>query len=283
MNHATNLQNPLVSLIVTTRNNHQTLEACLVSLTSQDYQNTEIIVVDNSSTDDTKAIARRFTQHVYDKGPERSAQRNYAVQQARGEYVVIIDSDMELTPKVISSCVQLLRQQPKIGGVIIPEESFGKGFWAQCKRLERSFYVGIDWIEAARFFRRDLYLQAGGYDETMVSGEDWDLSRRIGQLAPLARTDQFIFHNEGRLQLGTSLKKKYYYAGLASKYLEKHQVNSKFANQVGPLQRYKLFFSRPGWLLRNPLLGAGMLFMKTCEYAYGGMGYIAARRRNQHE
>src|SRR5687767_12224398 len=146
------MKNPLVSIIVTTYNNHATLDACLASILAQDYPRKELIVVDNYSTDDTKEIAQKYTGMVFDKGPERSAQRNYAVEQARGTYVVIVDSDMELSPHVVSACVEAAKEQPALGGIIIPEESFGQGFWAQCKRLERSFYVGVDWIEAARFF-----------------------------------------------------------------------------------------------------------------------------------
>lgn len=273
------MKQPLVSIIVTTYNNHATLDACLASITAQDYLRTELVVVDNNSTDDTVEIAKRYTPFVYTKGPERSAQRNYAVGMAKGEYVVIIDSDMELGSRVISACVQKMNEQPDLGGLIIPEESFGKGFWAQCKRLERSFYVGVDWIEAARFFRKDLYKQAGGYDGNLVSGEDWDLSRRIAAMAPIGRVTEFIRHNEGELKLGKTLQKKYYYAGKASAYLQKYAVDSKLTNQVGPVQRYKLFFSRPLRLLRNPFLGFGMLFMKTCEYVFGGMGYVMAKRR----
>ena len=134
------MKQPLISVIVTTRNNHDTLDACLQSIVAQSYSPIELVVVDNNSTDDTKDIARRYTPHVYNKGPERSVQRNYAVEKASGDYVVIIDSDMELTRDVIRSCVSFVRQNPETGGVIIPEESFGQGFWAQCKKLERSYY-----------------------------------------------------------------------------------------------------------------------------------------------
>lgn len=273
------MKKPLVSAIVTTYNNHQTLDDCLYSICQQDYPLIELIVVDNNSTDDTKDIAKRYTPNVFNKGPERSAQRNYAVQKAKGDYVFIIDSDMELTPRVISACVAKMQESPGLGGVIVPEESFGEGFWAQCKRLERSFYIGIDWLEAARFYRKDLYLRAGGYDTSLVSGEDWDLSRRIAKLAPLARIDDLVMHNEGRLRLGRTLQKKYYYAGLAASYLAKNPVDSKLSSKEGPLNRYKLFFSKPHKLFHNPLLGLGMLFMKTCEFGFGGMGYLASRRR----
>jgi glycosyltransferase involved in cell wall biosynthesis len=273
------MTNPLISVIVSTKNNHHTLDACLASIKAQSYEPIELVVADNNSTDDTKAIAKRYTDKVFNMGPERSTQRNFAVAQASGEYVAIIDSDMELSPSVIAACVAKVQEHPELGGIIIPEESFGEGFWANCKRLERSYYIGVDWMEAARFYRRSLYQQAGGYDVQMVSGEDWDLSQRIARVAPLGRIDELIYHNEGQLELIKTLQKKYYYAGLAHGYFQKNPVGGKLIAQAGPLQRYKLFFSRPRKLLRNPLLGAGVLIMKTSEFAAGAMGYYGSKRQ----
>ena len=135
------MKNPLVSVIVTTRNSEATLEACLHSVQQQTYTPLEIVFVDNFSTDRTVEIARQFTDNVTIKGPERSVQRNEAARLAKGEYIVVIDSDMELTPTVIESCVAQYRHDDTVEGVVIPEESFGEGFWAQCKKLERSFYI----------------------------------------------------------------------------------------------------------------------------------------------
>lgn len=270
------MSNPLVSVIVTTRNNHDTLEACLVSIKRQTYTPLELVVVDNDSTDDTKDIAMRYTKQVYTKGPERSAQRNYAVTKAKGAYVLIIDSDMELGENVVRSCIDAVTGTVT-QAVIIPEESFGEGFWAQCKRLERSFYVGQDSIEAARFFERDIFDQVGGYSQEMTGGEDWDLSRRIASVTVIGRCDQFIRHNEGRLYFGKTARKMYYYAQHAAEYFAKNPTTSALTDQSGPLQRYKLFFSSPGKLFRNPLLGIGMLMLKTTEYVSGGLGYARAK------
>lgn len=273
------MKTPLVSIIVPTYNSSPTLEACLQSIANQTYEQIELIVVDNNSKDNTLEIARKFTKHAFTKGPERSAQRNYGVSIARGTYVVIIDSDMELDPHVIEACVAKVVAQPAIGGIVIPEESFGKGFWAQCKRLERSFYVGVSWMEAARFYRKDLYQQLGGYNEGLVSGEDWDLSQRIGAIAPLDRVGTFIMHNEGHLKLARTLKKKYYYAQKFAKYLEANKNTEQVGSQTGLFGRYKLYFSKPGKLFRNPVLGVGMLFMKTCEFGFGGFGFVATKLR----
>lgn len=262
---------PLVSVIVPTYNSSATLGECLSSIKNQSYENLELIVVDNNSKDDTKEIAGSFTDHVLNKGPERSAQRNYGVQQALGKYVMIIDSDMQLDTKVVEETADAFKN-PAVAGVVIPEESFGEGYWAQCKKLERSFYIGVPWMEAARAFKRDDYLSVGGYDESMVSGEDWDLSQRIEKLGEIGRTNSYIFHNEGHLKLGTTLKKKYYYAQKFAAYGDKNEAHSNISSQTGPITRYALFFSQPSKLLKNPVTGIGMLFMKTSEFFVGFIG-----------
>jgi glycosyltransferase involved in cell wall biosynthesis len=272
---------PLVSVIVPTRNSAPVLRACLEAIRTQTYAHIELIVVDRDSTDETKAIAREFANHVLNHGPERSAQRNYGVEKSQGEYVMIIDSDMELSPGVIQACVDQLATKPEIVELVIPEESFGQGFWAQCKRLERSFYAGVSWMEAARCFRAGAYRQAGGYDASLVSGEDWDLSRRVEKFGVLGRINELIYHNEGRISLWKTLRKKYYYAQHARAYLIKNPVVSKMAAQVGPLQRYKLFLSRPRRLLSNPILGLSMLLMKTAEFVAGGLGFLMAEWRTR--
>lgn len=270
---------PLVSVIVTTKNNHETLDACLGSIAAQSYKNIELIVVDNNSTDDTVEIAKRYTDKVFAFGPERSAQRNYAAKKANGEWLLVIDSDMELDQDVIQSCVETSQKKSEVGAVIIPEESFGEGFWAQCKRLERSFYVGQDAIEAARFFRADIFKKVSGYDETMTGGEDWDITNRFRRRAGVGRAEVFIRHNEGRLYFGKTARKMYYYARHATEYFAKNPTKSALTDQSGPLARYKLFFSKPAKLLRNPVLGVGMLILKTTEYASGGLGYLQAKRQ----
>ena len=270
---------PLVSIIVTTYNNTTTLDACLTSIANQSYEPIELVVVDNNSTDNTKQIAHGFTDNVFNIGPERCTQRNFGVSKAHGAYVMIIDSDMELTANVVRACVDQVIAHPELKALVIPEESFGQGFWAQCKHLERSFYVGTSWMEASRFFDTQTYLGVGGYDERLVSGEDWDLSQRVGDHNPTGRINEYIRHNEGHLRLLRTLKKKYYYAQKFAKYLAVNKNRPAISSQTGILTRYGLFFSRPVKLLKRPDLGLGMLFMKTSEFAFGGFGYLVVRLR----
>ena len=271
------MNKPLVSIIVTTKNNHDTLEACLKSIVDQSYKTIELIVVDNFSTDDTTEIAKKYTQFIFEKGPERSTQRNYAVEKASGEFVLIIDSDMELDQGVVSACVTMVQSNQGTRAVIIPEVSFGQGYWAACKQLERSFYVGVGWMEAARFFDRKLFLKLGGYNERLVSGEDWDLSQRFAATTTITHIDTYIHHNEGHLKLNKTLQKKYYYALRFSQYAHINKGSSAVKKQTGVVSRYKLFLSDPIKLFKNPFVGFGMLFMKTSEFGVGGVGLIYRR------
>jgi probable beta-1,3-galactosyltransferase len=58
------MEKPVVSVIIPTYKSSRTLEKCLESIKNQTYKNIEIIVVDNNSTDNTKEIAKKFTQKV---------------------------------------------------------------------------------------------------------------------------------------------------------------------------------------------------------------------------
>lgn len=263
--------NKLVSVVVTTLNNEATLERCLISISNQSYKNFEIIVVDRHSTDKTKEIAKKYTSLVFDKEPERSAQRNFGVNKSRGEFILIIDSDMELTSDVISDCLSKTKSV-EVGGVVIPEESVGTGFWSKCKSLERSYYQGVDWMEAARFYRKKLYDKVGGFDENLISGEDWDLSQRIRQVSKLARASSLIYHDEGRITLLRLVQKKFYYAKHFNEYLKKAHTGNEAQTSI--LQRYGLFFSRPKDIFQHPIIWGSMIFMKTLEFMFGGLGLV---------
>ena len=104
-----------------------------------------------------------------------------------------------------------------------------------------------------------------------------NIELRIGAQTKIARASEFIRHNEGRLYFGKTARKMYYYAQHAGQYFAKNPTKSALTDQSGPIERYKLFFSRPGKLFRNPILGIGMLILKSTEYISGGFGYLSAK------
>ncbi len=265
-----NQASPVVSVIVPTRNSDRTLEACLQSIRSQAYSPIELVVVDNRSSDQTIEIAKRFADIVETYGPERSAQRNRGAQLSHGDYLLFVDSDMALSPRVVGDCLEAVRLNG-VPGVIIPEESVGEGFLARCRALERSCYVGDNTIEAARFFPRTEFDRARGYDENLVAMEDWDLSTRIAAGRSLARTTTFITHDEGKLRLGMVLSKKRYYASAGVTYWRKHGRST--LGQANLIFR-PAYFRNWRRLLRHPVLTLGFLSLKSMEAAAGVWGLL---------
>jgi glycosyltransferase involved in cell wall biosynthesis len=266
-------EKPLVSIIIATKNEEKNIPFLLKSISKQTYENLEVIVVDNNSTDQTKEISSQHGALVFNQGPERSSQRNFGVEQAKGDYLLFLDADMALSENVVEKCVATALNSKYIG-VIIPEESRGKGFWARCIILERSFYIGVDGIEAARFFDKNTFKNSGGYDSELISGEDWDLHTRISKLGQIGRISALIYHNEGHPTFLGLLRKKIYYAKHFSKYLSKNNGETAVFAQTSLLNRYRIWFSNPQKLFRYPVLGLGMLFLKTCEFGVGGIVFL---------
>lgn len=274
------IKKALVSIIITTKNEARILDKALRSVNNQSYPKKEIIIVDNYSDDNTKNIAKRYKVNFFEFGPERSAQRNFGVKKARGEYVLIMDSDMELTSKVIENCVDKISSE-KTDGVVIPEESKWINFWGKVKAFERSFYSekGDPVTDAARFFKRSVFLKMEGYDETITGPEDWDLPDRIKKAGyKIGRSSEKIYHHEQNISLYTLFKKKFYYGLNAHKYLSKHKIPVISPKTVYFLR--PLFYKNWIKLIKHPVLSLAMTWMLLVELIGGGLGYIVGRMKN---
>jgi glycosyltransferase involved in cell wall biosynthesis len=263
---------PLISAIIPTKNSEETIDLCLKSVKEQTYPNIEVVVVDSYSGDGTKKIAEKFDAKVIEIEVGRSGARNIGAKKARGEFILSLDSDMELTPRVVEECVNKVKEG--YDAVIIPEVSVGVGFWAKCKALEKSCYIGDELIEASRFFKRETFEAVKGYDPGLEAGEDWDLNQRIRKVGyRVGRVNALIKHHEGRLSLWKTMKKKHQYGKTLEKYKRKHPNEAK----------HQLGFIRPSFvknwrkLAQDPIHTPGMLFMKTCEFGAGWLGFLEAR------
>lgn len=246
-----------VTAVVPTRNSGRTLEACLRSLTSQSLR-CWVVVVDNHSTDDTIAIACEYADIVAVAGPERSAQRNAGAALTTSPILAFIDSDMVVGSSVVEQATNALHSGA--GGVVVPEHSFGEGFWADVRRFERSFYHGSDTVEAARFFRRDVFESVGGFDEAIEPGpEDWDLTIRVRKVVAVTRISAEIAHDEGRPTFWNACAKKGYYAPGLKSFARKHRSASLSVLDRPYLRRPWMIFGQ------GPRLGLGLVALKTGE------------------
>jgi len=96
-----------VSVIVPTYNSQSVIESCLRAVRASAFQDYELIVVDDASTDDTFSLASKYTEDVIKlpikKG--RSYARNSAIKVAKGEIIVNIDSDIIIKPDTLNKIV----------------------------------------------------------------------------------------------------------------------------------------------------------------------------------
>jgi len=161
-----------LSAVIPTFNSSRTLLPCLTSVNAQTVPFKEVFVVDRYSTDRTIEIARQAKSILIQSAGNRSVARNLGLAQSTSFGVLFIDSDMVLPETLVEECVDKLGTHDAI---IIPELSFGEGFWATCKRLERKTHDGVELLEAARCFRKNALTSLGGYDPQLEGGEDLDL------------------------------------------------------------------------------------------------------------
>ena len=266
-----------VSVIVTTKNAQDHIGSCLSSIKSQDFDQSdfEVLVIDNNSTDKTKAIAYQFTDKVYNIGPERSAQRNFGVGKASGGYVLYLDVDMKLSKNVILECVKKTDTEDLVA-LYIPEIIVGKGFWTKVRNFERSFYNATV-IDCVRFIRKDKFFEIKGFDESLTGPEDWDLDRRIKQIGKTSIINAPIYHDEGVFNLKKYLLKKSYYSKTFNKYIQKWGASDAIIKrQLGFFYRFfGVFIENGKWekLIRYPALTFAMYFLRFLV----GVTFLATR------
>lgn len=279
----------LVSVVITTKNEELNIENCLKSIKQQTYKDIEIIVVDNNSEDKTKNLSKRYTKKVFDKGPERSAQRNFGmVDKSNGTYVMFLDADMIISPSIVESCVNEIKKG--FVALHIPEIVLGKKYFSKVRRFERTFYNGTV-IDGTRFFLKESFVKVGGFDEKLNGPEDWDIDKKIKQIGKIGLVDEsedvegwelkefildkginpekfgaVIYHNEAEFNLKKYISKKGYYAKTFDKYLKKWgEKDLDLKKQLGFYYRFLGVFVEKGkWkkLILHPILTFGMYFLR---------------------
>lgn len=273
--------NPLISIIIPAYNEAGNITTCLKSIANQNYKKIEVVLVDDASKDETVSISDDFSKKekinlkiITQKAHrERGFTRNLGAKESSGDYLLFIDADMKLYKKVVSECVEKMKNSDD-RAIIIPEESIGVGFWAQTRALERRCYIGDNNIEAARFFEKKAFWNVGGWDLEMISGEDWDLTKRMGKKYSVGRIQSFIQHNEGNLSLWKAGKKKFYYALKSKTYLKKYPLSFKdvifFIFRPAFVRNWKL-------ILSDPIHGIGIILLKSMEFFAGGVGLLLSK------
>jgi len=189
------MQPPIVSVIIPTYNRAHVVDRAIRSVLHQTFQDFEVIVVDDGSTDSTLEAIKcfqdprlRYIRHNGNRGG--SAARNTGIEDAAGEYVAFLDSDDEWLPEKLEKQVQLLQGSDSsvgavyTGFIIIDEHgertttSIPKCRGAILGELFSANRVGT---ASSVMVKRECILQVGVFDPAMPSCQDWDMWIRLAK------------------------------------------------------------------------------------------------------
>lgn len=224
--------NDLVSIIIPTKNRKNLLKDAIQSALDQTWQNLEIIVIDDGSTDETHDYLRNlslikknihYVRNEISQGG--SSARNHGIEMAKGKYIAFLDDDDTWMREKIERQLFLLKKNSSISAVscwfFMLKESGNK------KIIKLPFFVSSQDILSKNCLggssmclttKKALRL-IGGFDNTLKSGQDWDLwikLRALGQIEiyrePLVN---YFSHNGERIttnqrSLYSGLRKIYF-------------------------------------------------------------------------
>jgi hypothetical protein len=186
---------PAVSVVITCFNYGRYLADSIGSVLAQTLTDFELIVVDDGSTDDSVAIARRLaagdprvTVIAQEGSGQPAIPRNRAVGLARGRYVVCLDADDRLHPEMLARCAAVLDADPAVALAFPQTAEFGDSDELH-PHLEWSLekLIRCNCLPCCTMYRRDAWVAAGGYNTNVRGYEDWDLWLGIAATGAIGR------------------------------------------------------------------------------------------------
>ena len=228
-----NKENPLVSVIIPCFNHGIYLEECIKSVKEQTYQNIEIIIVNDGSTDNkTISVINNFNEaqiKIIDKeNGGLSSARNAGILAAEGEYILPLDADDKIGETYVEKAVRIFSSQPEVLLVFCK----GKYFGNRSDHMENAFnsYESLllyNSIFCSCIYRKDNANNAGLYNLNMNKGmEDWDfLLRLIKENDLIIQIPEILFYYR---KTGVSM-----WDGLNKSFLVKNEMeNQIFKNNI---------------------------------------------------
>ena len=190
-------KNPTVSVIIPTYNRAHLIGRAIQSVLNQTYQDFEVIVVDDGSTDNTEEVIKeyqeqdrriRYIRHEKNKGG--SAARNTGIKLAKGKYIGLLDDDDEWLPEKLEKQMRKFQNSSEKVGVIYSgffyiSEKSGKIVSEIIPHLRGKVYAnllkGCILGSPTPLIKKRCFQKAGFFDETLPSCQDWDMWIRLSK------------------------------------------------------------------------------------------------------
>jgi glycosyltransferase involved in cell wall biosynthesis len=203
---------PLISVIIPAYNHASSLPFCIESIFAQTYDNVEIIVVDDGSTDNTAAVLEHYAPRVKSIRQENKGAnpaRNRGLAEATGEYVIFADADVVMKPSMLDDMKVALDDHPEASyaysGFKFGWKTFkGTAFEAE-KLKETNFIHTTSLVRKADF---------PGFDESIKRLQDWDVwltMLEAGKTGVFVPEILFYVRIDGASRIGSSWLPKIVY------------------------------------------------------------------------
>jgi GT2 family glycosyltransferase len=208
---------PLVSIIIVNFNGKNLLEECLHSLHQIDYENYEVILVDNNSTDNSVEFTQNNFSNVkiikLDQNYGYAIANNKGAKQAKGTFLQFLNNDTVVDKKYLRRLVQEIYPKPSIGiaqsmlynpdGTIDSSGDFidSLGIAFSSKQKINSIRKILSARGASMIIKRELFEKLGGFDEQFVTSfEDIDLGWRswIQGYEVILVPSSIVYHKGGQ-------------------------------------------------------------------------------------
>jgi len=257
---------PNISVIIPSYNSGQTLKPCLESLIKQSLES-EIIVVDDGSKDNTKTIIQLFPQIklLTQKHQGPGAARNLGARQAKGEILVFVDSDMEFDQNFLKDLIKPITTAEAKGSWSGNEQVANwDNLWARCWNYNQNRFTShmTGSKGQRRVFRAILkseFDRVNGFDSTGYT-DDWSLVNKLG-FKPEVTNAKLYHHNPASLltvfKKARWIGKRQYKLGKLGTIWTIFKANAGFSIIIGLFQIIK--FRAPAMIIFKLIYDLGIM------------------------